>query len=175
MNDTVRLRIWRRDDFKCRYCDYDARDSFESFRRARLAVDHLKPSGGDGDSNLVTCCAACNADKGRADYFDSVESVRRFLRLYRKECSRPCSIRSLRLTTDQRTRRVGIGRSVSKRPERGSRQGRTSQNEAAGAVSVPIAAPSGFDARLPRAAFQVCHQGSLVIGIVPALLKRRII
>jgi hypothetical protein len=30
----------------------------------------------------------CNADKGSAD-FDSVESVRRFLRLYRKEWSRP--------------------------------------------------------------------------------------
>jgi 5-methylcytosine-specific restriction endonuclease McrA len=88
VNDTVRLRIWRRDNFKCRYCDYDAIDSFESFRRARLAVDHLKPSGGDDDSNLVTCCAACNADKGSAD-FDSVESVRRFLRLYWKECSRP--------------------------------------------------------------------------------------
>jgi 5-methylcytosine-specific restriction endonuclease McrA len=88
MNDETRVRIWRRDNFRCRYCDYDARASFEAFWRARLCVDHLKPKnlgGSDDDSNLVTCCAACNAGKAGHD-IGSVEGVRRFLRLARKEC-----------------------------------------------------------------------------------------
>jgi hypothetical protein len=85
MDDKIRLRIWRR------YCDYDARTSFEAFRRVCLTVDHLIPTkhgGGSEDSNLVTYCRARNAATvwlGRG----SVEEVKRFLRLYWAECSRP--------------------------------------------------------------------------------------
>src|ERR1700757_424456 len=92
MDDDTRVRIWARDGFKCRYCDYDAGASFDAFRRASLAVDHLKPpkhGGGNDDANLVTCCAAYNAAKGEEDLGSSVEDVRRYLRLYWAECSRP--------------------------------------------------------------------------------------
>ena len=93
MTDRTRVQIWWRDKFKCRYCDYDAGASFEAFRRARLAVDHLKPrrhGGTDDENNLFTCCAACNAEKGQKDFnLGAVEEVRRYLRLYWTECYRP--------------------------------------------------------------------------------------
>jgi hypothetical protein len=42
----------------------------------------------DEDGNLLTTCRACNSDKAHNE-FPSIEQARRWLRLYRKECSRP--------------------------------------------------------------------------------------
>lgn len=55
-----RQRIFERDGFRCAYCD-------AVFPAEHLTVDHVEPRmrGGDGsDGNLVTCCVACNAEKG---------------------------------------------------------------------------------------------------------------
>lgn len=54
----LRFEIFRRDDFRCRYClAYDQ----------PLVVDHVIPQacqGSDHPSNLVTACVDCNAGKG---------------------------------------------------------------------------------------------------------------
>jgi hypothetical protein len=88
--DTIQ-RIMMRDGFRCVYCGYDAGASLDAWRHGRLCIDHLKSRklrGGDEDENLVTACAACNSDKAH-NPFDSIDEVRRWLRLYRKECSEP--------------------------------------------------------------------------------------
>lgn len=51
-----RMRILRRDQFRCVYCN--ARPPVDE-----LTLDHVEPrvKGGDqSDGNLVTCCKACN-------------------------------------------------------------------------------------------------------------------
>ena len=76
-----------RDDFKCRYCGCDGGASLATFRN--LCIDHLKSrrkGGTDELQNLVTACRACNSDKATNE-FASIEEARRWLRLYRKECS----------------------------------------------------------------------------------------
>jgi hypothetical protein len=55
-----RLRIFRRDGFRCVYCG-------AIFEAGALTVDHVEPrvKGGDrSGGNVVTCCRACNAEKG---------------------------------------------------------------------------------------------------------------
>lgn len=55
-----RLRILRRDGFRCVYCGRTAAES-------RLEVDHQIPrvqGGSSRDSNLVTACRDCNQGKG---------------------------------------------------------------------------------------------------------------
>jgi 5-methylcytosine-specific restriction endonuclease McrA len=52
MDDATQLRIWRRDGFKCVYCGFDGRASYEAFHHLR--IDHLRPEaigGGDEDEN----------------------------------------------------------------------------------------------------------------------------
>lgn len=54
----TRARIFERDRFTCQYCG--AKD-------APLECDHILPlskGGGNGDSNLLTACRACNSSKG---------------------------------------------------------------------------------------------------------------
>lgn len=56
----LRKRILRRDAFRCVYCA-------ERFPEEALTLDHVQPRmrGGDrSEGNLVTACAACNAEKG---------------------------------------------------------------------------------------------------------------
>ena len=53
----VRLGIFQRDDFKCRYCGVHG---------VPLECDHVHPvsrGGTDDKSNLVTACIACNRKK----------------------------------------------------------------------------------------------------------------
>ena len=53
--------IHRRDDFKCRYCGLDGRDSFDNW--LFLSRDHLLPSGHplrDDARFMVTSCRFCN-------------------------------------------------------------------------------------------------------------------
>lgn len=54
----IRNRIFRRDDFTCRYCGE---------RGGELECDHVVPiarKGTNEDSNLVTACRRCNQSKG---------------------------------------------------------------------------------------------------------------
>jgi hypothetical protein len=138
--------------------------SFESFRRAHLAVDHLKPSGGDDDSNLVTCCAACNADKA-ARTSTRLKACDAFCGYTGRNAPGHGSTRSLRPTTDQKTLRIGIGRSASKRFERVSRQGTTSQNEPsviqgglATRRTVPFPKPVTQKTKGPTAVWAACGE-----------------
>lgn len=58
--ETRRERIFRRDQYRCVYCD-------EVFPPEELSLDHVEPRMRGGDSsegNLVTCCLACNRAKG---------------------------------------------------------------------------------------------------------------
>lgn len=55
--NAIRSRIFRRDDFTCRYCGE---------RGCRLECDHVKPVSAGGthdDENLVTSCRPCNRAK----------------------------------------------------------------------------------------------------------------
>lgn len=58
-----------RDGAKCRYCDRDILESFDTFSASEL--DHLKPRsrGGPDDDplNRVTSCGVCNNLKGSWD------------------------------------------------------------------------------------------------------------
>jgi hypothetical protein len=61
-NPSVYAQAIRRDQGKCRYCDRDILESFDTFSASHL--DHLKPNkvGGPHDDpwNRVTSCGVCN-------------------------------------------------------------------------------------------------------------------
>ena len=53
--DTIRIRILERDGRICHYCGAPA-----------TSVDHVIPKargGSNNETNLVACCASCNASK----------------------------------------------------------------------------------------------------------------
>jgi hypothetical protein len=55
----TRMRIFERDDYKCRHCQ-------KQLTRFTATLDHVKPiaEGGDGnEENLVTTCVDCNSEK----------------------------------------------------------------------------------------------------------------
>jgi hypothetical protein len=57
ISESLRWRIWERDNFKCHYCGWCQ----------FLTVDHRIPvsrGGTDDESNLVTACEDCNRSKG---------------------------------------------------------------------------------------------------------------
>jgi len=59
LESSRRLRILKRDGFRCVYCD-------QVFPDRELTLDHVEPrvKGGDhSDGNLVACCKQCNALK----------------------------------------------------------------------------------------------------------------
>ncbi len=51
----LRLEVYIRDKFACRYCRASG---------CRLTLDHVIPRGPDSALNLVTACASCNSKKG---------------------------------------------------------------------------------------------------------------
>lgn len=75
--------IFRRDGFRCVYCDFDGSDFLGwTF----LVIDHFKPrslGGGNEPENLRTACVICNQMKGASLYSD-LEEARRVLGGYRK-------------------------------------------------------------------------------------------
>jgi len=73
-----KMRIFRRDGWKCQYCGVDASSDFEIFYLANLNIDHMNPKGGDDDSNLVTACRQCNLNK-RAHPFESFAEAKDFV------------------------------------------------------------------------------------------------
>lgn len=61
-NETVRFRLYQRDNFTCVYCGLNMREK----GRARC-LDHVIPyakGGSNDDKNLVTACKRCNERKG---------------------------------------------------------------------------------------------------------------
>lgn len=70
------LEIFRRDKFKCVYCDFDG-SSFKNW--AFLQIDHFIPKskgGSDESANLVTACCICNQMK-KDIVFSSRDEARR--------------------------------------------------------------------------------------------------
>ena len=76
MRESVRLAVFQRDDFTCRYCGFRStqirvpmdcpRWMSRARWRALLHVDHVIPrsrGGTDDLENLVTACSACNLAK----------------------------------------------------------------------------------------------------------------
>ena len=59
---SVRLVVLARDDWRCQYCGYDG---FQA--RHKMTVDHIVPQsrgGNDSPENLCACCISCNGAKG---------------------------------------------------------------------------------------------------------------
>jgi len=75
------LPTFKRDGFRCVYCDFDGR-TFQGW--AFLQVDHFKPKacgGTDEPNNLVTSCIICNLMKGATEFAD-IAAARVKLRSY---------------------------------------------------------------------------------------------
>src|SRR5690348_1940093 len=65
---SLAAQVFARDDFRCRYCDFDA-STFLGW--AFLSIDHFlaKSAGGTHDpSNLLTACCVCNQMKAARRY-----------------------------------------------------------------------------------------------------------
>jgi hypothetical protein len=64
--------IFLRDDFRCRYCDFDGR---EFLAWMQLSLDHIIPrnaGGSDAPENLATCCRSCNSITSRMKFQSGV-------------------------------------------------------------------------------------------------------
>lgn len=64
----IRLAVFRRDGYTCRYCSWHADSEIE---KQSLTVDHIIPVSKGGRSNmrnLVTACQNCNRKKGARVY-----------------------------------------------------------------------------------------------------------
>jgi hypothetical protein len=91
MNGKLQEQVFKRDNWRCVYCDYDGSKSHDDWERGNLCVDHEKPrlkGGTDAIENLRTACRSCNAYEGE-NWFPTLEAARRWLRLYRESISRP--------------------------------------------------------------------------------------
>ncbi len=67
-----RLAIYMRDGLACCYCGLGVEDE------VKLTLDHLRPykSGGtNNETNLVTCCHACNSSRGARSWKLFAEKV----------------------------------------------------------------------------------------------------
>lgn len=64
----VSWAVYRRDNFRCRYCAAD---------KVPMTVDHLvlwEEGGPSIEENLVTCCRRCNKTRGDTPYAEWLES-----------------------------------------------------------------------------------------------------
>lgn len=60
-----RENIYKRDNYKCVYCEYDGRKNLKT-----INLDHIIPQSKGGKHtwrNLVTCCIPCNNEKADLD------------------------------------------------------------------------------------------------------------
>ena len=65
-----RLKIFDRDDYKCRYCQ-------KQLTRFSATLDHIQPVSKDGDNsydNLVTACLHCNSQRGNRPVMDIIDA-----------------------------------------------------------------------------------------------------
>lgn len=61
IRQSKRLAIYLRDGCACVYCGFNVEQG------AKLTLDHLRPhsqGGSNSETNLVTCCKACNESRG---------------------------------------------------------------------------------------------------------------
>lgn len=64
IRDSTRKAIYKRDGYRCRYCDAD----LSNVPASQIVLDHRDPHGGNDPENLVTACKACNDQKeGKTD------------------------------------------------------------------------------------------------------------
>jgi 5-methylcytosine-specific restriction endonuclease McrA len=64
-------RIFKRDEFKCMYCGFSGKGSFENW--LQLTIDHIRPLRfieDNSDENLATCCNYCNLLTNRIPEYD---------------------------------------------------------------------------------------------------------
>ena len=64
INDTIRLKVLKRDGYRCVYCGAHGKD-------CELQVDHRVPlskGGSNHVSNLLASCRKCNQSKGDAEW-----------------------------------------------------------------------------------------------------------
>jgi 5-methylcytosine-specific restriction endonuclease McrA len=71
------LKVLERDEYRCQYCGLDGRATFEN--ALAMSVDFVVPRARKGKKdprNLVACCRACNAIKGKRVYanFDEAKA-----------------------------------------------------------------------------------------------------
>ena len=79
--------VYERFRFKCAYCDLDCSLDFETWFRANLAIDHIKPRKHGGENtteNLALACHSCNLYKGSIDC-NSIEEAREIVRRKKAE------------------------------------------------------------------------------------------
>jgi len=79
------LGILERDQFRCRYCGFNGRASFEN--ALVMGVDFVVARARKGKNetdNLVACCRPCNVIKGRR-LFGSFEEARTYVLARREE------------------------------------------------------------------------------------------
>lgn len=84
----LELEVYRRDGFKCVYCDYDGSKSYDAWMRGGFQIDHWIPrskGGTDEIENLRTACGPCNIYKGNK-VFPSLKAARLWLKIHREEC-----------------------------------------------------------------------------------------
>jgi HNH endonuclease len=87
----LKYRVYTRDKWRCVYCGYDGRKSFEAYFRGCFECDHRKPrslGGEDTYENLVTACGPFNSAKGHK-WFRTDEAAAQWLQINREEVSRP--------------------------------------------------------------------------------------
>ena len=87
MNENIKLKIFKRDNFTCQYCGWNAKVDFKHWFVAMLSIDHIKADilgGTDNETNLVTSCHACNVYKGKQKC-ESLEEAKIFVSQKRNE------------------------------------------------------------------------------------------
>jgi HNH endonuclease len=90
------MKILERDGYKCRYCGLDGNSSFEN--ALVMTVDFVFPrarKGKKNPENLVACCWACNAIKGKRVY-KSLEDAKEHILARREELRKAWQARSRR-------------------------------------------------------------------------------
>jgi 5-methylcytosine-specific restriction endonuclease McrA len=79
----TRVRVFERDNYRCRYCGFDMTLHFPYPHLMVMTVDHVIPrhrGGTNAIENLVTCCYRCNFEKGHlsADRFFEIIARRAY-------------------------------------------------------------------------------------------------
>lgn len=74
MNADIRLRVFERDFWTCRYCGYQWPEAarrlpmdYQFFKVPMITIDHIVPASRGGKTrmnNLVTSCRKCNEKRG---------------------------------------------------------------------------------------------------------------
>lgn len=80
VKDTIKKKVYERDEFACQYCGNWCYDSWITDPR-QLTIDHIIPRTGGGNNdidNLITCCRECNGIKGNK-HFKTYDEAREYI------------------------------------------------------------------------------------------------